>query len=105
MPDKPGFLCCRDSCRVEQRDRRIGSGADDFVHTITAGTAQADAPNLVCIAGYSAGAGFFHKVLGGLGSAFQRCFAVDLLGTGLSGKEQLAIGCSGVCPHPLGDLS
>jgi hypothetical protein len=98
-------LCCRESNRAEQCDLRIGLGAEDFVHTITAGAAEPDAPNLVCIAGYSAGAGFFHKVLGGLGSAFQRCFALDLLGTGLSGKEQLARGSSGVCTHPLGALS
>lgn len=64
------------------KDVQIGDGSQDFMHTIAAGSAAL--PPMVCIPGYGAGAAFYWRNLAGLGRVF-RTYAVDLLGTGMSG--------------------
>eukprot|EP00884_Botryococcus_braunii_P004708 jgi/Botrbrau1/14238/Bobra.0381s0002.2 len=68
---------------LEVKDVAIGSGQQDFMHTIATGGLSS--PPLVCIPGYGAGAAFYWRNLSGLGSIF-RTYAVDLLGTGMSGR-------------------
>ena len=67
-----------------QADVRVGPGAQDFIHTVAGGAANADCPPFVAIPGYSSGSAFLFKIFDGLSAAF-RLYAVDLLGTGLSG--------------------
>jgi abhydrolase domain-containing protein 5 len=66
-------------------DVSIGPGKHDYMHTIIGGQTNADSPQLVCIPGYGAGAAFMFRIFEGLSAGF-RMFAVDLLGTGLSGR-------------------
>ena len=54
------------------------------MHTLSGG--RAGAPPLVCLSGYGAGAGFFFRNLDPMADHF-RIYAVDLLGTGMSGGE------------------
>lgn len=56
---------------------------EHYLHTTQGG--QAEGPALVMMPGYGAGTGFFYRNLDGLARAF-RVFAVDWLGTGLSGR-------------------
>ncbi|GAB4823981.1 hypothetical protein N2152v2_011027 [Parachlorella kessleri] len=70
---------------IGTKDVAVGPRKDEYMHTITAGLQHTDCPTLVAIPGYAAGSGFFFRVFDGLSTAF-RLFAVDLLGTGLSGR-------------------
>jgi hypothetical protein len=56
---------------------------------------RADAPPLVCVPGYGAGAAFFFKNIGPLSAAGYRVHAVDWRGTGLSGRPPFAAGSHG----------
>lgn len=70
-----------------QSDVPVGPGRQDFIHTVTGGAANGpDAPAFVAIPGYSTGSAFLFKLFDGLSAAF-RLYAVDLLGTGLSGER------------------
>ncbi len=70
------------STELEVSDVAVGAGRQQFMHTISAGAP--DAPPLVLVPGYGAGAAFYFRNLAGLASHF-RTHAVDLLGTGMSG--------------------
>jgi pimeloyl-ACP methyl ester carboxylesterase len=70
------------------RDTRTGAAAEEFIHSISVG--RDDAPPLVCVPGYGAGAAFFFKNLGPLAAAGYRVHAVDWRGTGLSGRPAFA---------------
>lgn len=72
----------RDRSALSIRDVAVGEGRQQSMHTISAG--GADAPPLVLLPGYGAGAGFYFRNLDGLAAHF-RVHAVDLLGTGMSG--------------------
>ena len=63
----------------------VGPRPDEFMHTIHARDPPAAAPALVAVPGYAAGSGHAFRVVDGLAAAF-RFYAVDLLGTGLSGR-------------------
>jgi len=76
---------CR--ARLEVRDVPVGAGPQDFMHTISGGAPGS--PPLVLVPGYGAGAGFFFRNLDGL-ARFFRVHAVDLLGTGMSGRPRWA---------------
>lgn len=65
-------------------DTRVGPGKHDYVHAVAAG--EAGGPPVVLCPGYGAGAAFFWRNLGPLAAAGYRCYAVDWLGTGLSGR-------------------
>ncbi|KAF8057920.1 1-acylglycerol-3-phosphate O-acyltransferase [Scenedesmus sp. PABB004] len=67
--------------RVE--DVPVAASPEHYVHATTGG--EPGAPALVLMPGYGAGTGFFFRNLDGLAKAFQ-VFAVDWLGTGLSGR-------------------
>ncbi|KAK9840870.1 hypothetical protein WJX74_005899 [Apatococcus lobatus] len=64
-------------------DVHLGPSSQHYMHTIEGG--DPDAPPIVCIAGYGAGAAFFYRNMAGLASAF-KLHAVDLLGCGMSGR-------------------
>lgn len=54
------------------------------MHTVAGGQAHgADRPAFVAIPGYSTGSSFLFKLFDGLSA--MRLYAIDLLGTGLSG--------------------
>lgn len=57
------------------------------MHTVAGGAANAGAPAFVAIPGYSTGSSFLFKLFDGLSAGF-RLYAVDLLGTGLSGAAR-----------------
>lgn len=74
------------------------------MHTVAGGQASgADRPAFVAIPGYSTGSSFLFKLFDGL-SAAMRLYAIDLLGTGLSGGgcccscRALAVVCR-FCPE------
>lgn len=66
-------------------DVRIGPRKHDYMHATTGGLARADSPPLVALPGYSQGTAYWFRVLRGLSAGF-RLYAVDHLGTGLSGR-------------------
>ncbi len=70
------------STQLDIRDVAVGEGRQHFMHTISAGSA--DAPPMVLVPGYGAGAGFYFRNIDSLAQHF-RMHAVDLLGTGMSG--------------------
>ncbi|PRW58725.1 putative 1-acylglycerol-3-phosphate O-acyltransferase [Chlorella sorokiniana] len=74
----------------EARDVRVGPGKEEFVHTVTSGLHNTDSPAFVAIPGYSTGSSFLFKLFDGLSSAF-RLYAIDLLGTGLSGRPPFRV--------------
>ncbi|KAL6776482.1 CGI58 [Auxenochlorella protothecoides x Auxenochlorella symbiontica] len=76
-------------CRTptQTSDVKVGPGPADYMHTITAPPPHPDAPPLVAIPGYAAGSGHAFRIVDGLASAFH-FHAVDLLGTGLSGRPR-----------------
>jgi hypothetical protein len=78
-------VCGMCSANLQVSDVPVGPGQQDFMHTIAAG--DVSAPPLVCIPGYGAGAAFYWRNLEGLGRVF-RTYAVDLLGTGMSGNDR-----------------
>lgn len=63
---------------------QVGPSKQEFIHTVTGGHANTQAPAFVTIPGYSTGGAFLFKLFDGLSAAF-RLFSIDLLGTGLSG--------------------
>lgn len=65
------------------QDTVIGPGKQEYMHGIAGGAA--DAPPLVCLPGYGAGAAFFFRNFSSLFQYF-RTYAVDPLGTGMSGQ-------------------
>ena len=71
-------------CRteVEVQNTVIGPGKQQYMHSIIGGPASA--PPMVCMPGYGAGAAFFFRNLPGFCQYF-RTYAVDPLGTGMSG--------------------
>ena len=68
-----------------QHDVRVGPHKEDIIHYLKGGEENPSAPPLVTVPGYSSGSGFLFRILGGLAQGFQ-VFAVDLLGTGCSGR-------------------
>ena len=72
---------------IEAVDVAVGPGAAEYMHTLRGGGAApgADGPPVVYIPGYGAGSGFMFRTLSAL-TAGLRLLAVDLLGTGLSGR-------------------
>ena len=66
----------------------VGKQRQQYMHTISAG--PADAPPMVLVPGYGAGAAFYFRNLDGLAAHF-RTHAVDLLGTGMSGVGLLTV--------------
>ena len=67
-------------------DVRIGPRKHDFIHTTAGGlAANPDSPPLVVLPGYSQGTGFWFRCVRGLAAGF-RVYAIDHLGTGLSGR-------------------
>lgn len=72
---------------LESHDVKIGPGKHDFIHYVKGGTSNVTSPHLVALAGYGGGAGFKFRILDGLAAGF-RLWAVDLLGTGLSGRPK-----------------
>ncbi|KAL3155811.1 hypothetical protein ABBQ32_012824 [Trebouxia sp. C0010 RCD-2024] len=68
---------------LEVHDTVIGPGKQDYMHGIVGGAAAA--PPLVCLPGYGAGAAFFFRNFPSLCQYF-RTYAVDPLGTGMSGR-------------------
>lgn len=66
---------------------QVGPRREDYIHTVAGGQAfAADRPAFVAIPGYSTGSSFLFKLFDGL-SAAMRLYAIDLLGTGLSGAD------------------
>jgi pimeloyl-ACP methyl ester carboxylesterase len=51
---------------------------------VSGGAANAASPAFVAVPGYGSGSSFLFKLFDGLSSAF-RFYAIDMLGTGLSG--------------------
>ncbi|KAK9821605.1 hypothetical protein WJX81_005670 [Elliptochloris bilobata] len=76
-------------CRtpLEVRDVTVGTGPQEFMHTITGG--QLASQPMVLVPGYGAGAGFYFRNIDGLAKHF-RVHAVDLLGTGMSGRPRFS---------------
>ena len=85
-----GFYIVMDLCstQLDIRDVAVGEGRQHFMHTISAGSA--DAPPMVLVPGYGAGAGFYFRNIDSLAQHF-RMHAVDLLGTGMSGGACLDV--------------
>ncbi|KAL4859830.1 putative 1-acylglycerol-3-phosphate O-acyltransferase [Chlorella vulgaris] len=69
----------------EQSDVKVGPGKQDFMHMVTATADVPGAPAFVAIPGYGSGSAFLWKLFDGLSSACN-LYAIDLLGTGLSGR-------------------
>ena len=74
------LFCCR--AELEVQDTVIGPGKQDYMHGIVGGATSS--PPLVCLPGYGAGAAFFFRNFPSLCQHF-RTYAVDPLGTGMSG--------------------
>ncbi|KAK9917093.1 hypothetical protein WJX75_000828 [Coccomyxa subellipsoidea] len=75
------------STPLEVSDVAVGKQRQQFMHTISAG--PANAPPMVLVPGYGAGAAFYFRNLDGLAVHF-RTHAVDLLGTGMSGRPNFS---------------
>lgn len=74
-------------CPLESKDIAFGTGRHEYLHTIVGGQTNESSPRLVYIPGYGAGSGFLFRAYQGLTAGF-RTFAVDPLGTGLSGRPR-----------------
>eukprot|EP00882_Tetradesmus_deserticola_P018024 GHRQ01019339.1.p1 GENE.GHRQ01019339.1~~GHRQ01019339.1.p1 ORF type:complete len:246 (+),score=60.53 GHRQ01019339.1:110-847(+) len=70
-------------------DVPVGPGPEQYMHTLTnnssSGNEPVQGPAMVLMPGYGAGTGFFFRNLDALARVFN-VFAVDWLGTGLSGR-------------------
>lgn len=92
------LLHCR--AELEVHDTVIGPGKQDYMHGIVGGATTA--PPLVCLPGYGAGAAFFFRNFPSLCQYF-RTYAVDPLGTGMSGVYACYFGtlwpCYSMCMH------
>jgi len=74
-------------CPLESKDISFGTSRHEYLHTIVGGQTNESSPKLVYIPGYGAGSGFLFRAYQGLTAGF-RTFAVDPLGTGLSGRPR-----------------
>ena len=84
-------------CRLQLRteDTAVGSGTkEQYVHSIQGG--PSNAPVLVCLPGYGAGAAFYFRNFPALSQHF-KVYAVDLLGNGMSGVCKLTLGTITAC--------
>ena len=72
---------------LEAKDVAFGPGPHDYLHTVTGGHQNTSSPQLVYVPGYGAGSAFLFKAMQGIAAGF-RMFAVDPLGTGLSGRPK-----------------
>ena len=87
-------------CRLQLRteDTAVGSelraGKEQYVHSIQGG--PSNAPVLICLPGYGAGAAFYFRHFPALCQHF-KVYAVDLLGNGMSGVCKLALGTVTAC--------
>lgn len=70
---------------LDAKDVAFGPGTHDYLHTIIGGHENTSSPQLVYVPGYGAGSAFLFRAMQGLAAGF-RMFAVDPLGTGLSGR-------------------
>lgn len=86
--------CCR--AELEVQDTAIGPGKQQYMHGIVGGATNS--PPLVCLPGYGAGAAFFFRNFPSLCQHF-RTYAVDPLGTGMSGWCH-ALCFAAVCAFP-----
>jgi abhydrolase domain-containing protein 5 len=76
--------------RLEATNIPIGTHKEQYLHCIKGGhDDNAASPHLVAVPGYGAGSGFMWRTLEGLSAGF-RLWAVDMLGTGLSGRPHFA---------------
>ncbi|KXZ42499.1 hypothetical protein GPECTOR_141g697 [Gonium pectorale] len=73
---------------MQARDVRVGPGKEDYLHTLSGGPGNVDPP-VVMMPGYGAGVGFYYRNFPSLAQRL-RLFAVDWLGTGLSGRPNYA---------------
>ena len=89
-------LCLRCRAELQVQNTVVGSGKQDYMHGIVGGAA--DAPPLVCLPGYGAGAAFFFRNFPSLCQHF-RTYAVDPLGTGMSGQFGLLLAAPDECIH------
>ncbi|GLC56231.1 hypothetical protein PLESTB_001082300 [Pleodorina starrii] len=69
---------------MQSSDVRVGPGKEAYLHTLSGGPPSVDPP-VVMMPGYGAGVGFYYRNFPSL-SRRLRLFAVDWLGTGLSGR-------------------
>ena len=74
-------------CPLETKDISFGTGREEYLHTVIGGETNESSPQLVYVPGYGAGSGFLFRAMQGLTAGF-RMFAVDPLGTGLSGRPR-----------------
>jgi abhydrolase domain-containing protein 5 len=75
-------------CELEARDISFGTGRHEYLHTIIGGkTNESSSPKLVYVPGYGAGSGFLFRAMQAITAGFHM-FAVDPLGTGLSGRPR-----------------
>ena len=77
------YMAYRTQLSIE--NTQIGQGKQQYMHSIQGGSANA--PPLVCLPGYGAGAAFYFRNFPSLCQHF-RTYAVDPLGTGMSGEVQ-----------------
>lgn len=80
------MLLCR--TQLDVQNTAIGPGKQEYMHSIVGG--PLNAPPLVCMPGYGAGAAFYFRNLPSFCQYF-RTFAVDPLGTGMSGNVYLHV--------------
>ncbi|GIL68065.1 hypothetical protein Vafri_21379 [Volvox africanus] len=69
---------------MQASDVKVGPGREAYLHTLSGGPAGMDPP-VVLMPGYGAGVGFYYRNFPSLAQRL-RLFAVDWLGTGLSGR-------------------
>ncbi|GIL81378.1 hypothetical protein Vretifemale_10367 [Volvox reticuliferus] len=69
---------------MQASDVKVGPGREAYLHTVSGGPANVDPP-VVMMPGYGAGVGFYYRNFPSLAQRL-RLFAVDWLGTGLSGR-------------------
>jgi pimeloyl-ACP methyl ester carboxylesterase len=87
LVDERNLLKLADCPGLEAKDISFGTSRHEYLHTIIGGQTNESSPRLVYIPGYGAGSGFLFRALEGLTKGF-RLFAVDPLGTGLSGRPR-----------------
>ncbi|CAD7701645.1 unnamed protein product, partial [Ostreobium quekettii] len=69
-------------------DTQLSGGKQNFIHSIVAGDVAK--PTLVCLPGFGAGIGFFYRNIDHWARHFHT-YAVDWLGTGLSGRPDFNV--------------
>jgi abhydrolase domain-containing protein 5 len=86
ITDEKNLLKLAD-CQLETKDISVGTARHEYLHTIIGGQTNESSPQLVYVPGYGAGSGFLFRAFEGICAGF-RLFAVDPLGTGLSGRPR-----------------